>query len=61
MKSLSFTNFTRLRLPVHDYHETLLEIFQLNAIGKIFFQTSTLTLLEVLVQPIKLQKLNLAS
>ncbi|MGF1586106.1 MAG: type II toxin-antitoxin system VapC family toxin [Bacteroidales bacterium] len=42
------------------YHETLLEMFELNAEGKVFFQTSTLTLLEVLVQPIKLQKLNLA-
>ena len=42
------------------FHETLLEIFQLNAEGKIYFQTSTLTLLEVLVQPVKLKKLKLA-
>ena len=42
------------------FHEILLEVFQLNAEGKIFFQTSTLTLLEVLVQPVKLKKLKLA-
>ena len=43
-----------------SFHEILLEVFQLNAEGKIFFQTSTLTLLEVLVQPVKLKKLKLA-
>lgn len=48
-------------IEVHSrFQEILLEIFQLNTEGKVYFQTSTLTLLEVLVQPIKLKKPELA-
>ncbi|WP_296621563.1 hypothetical protein [Marivirga sp.] len=43
-----------------DYKEKLIELFSANHNGEIHFQTSTLTLLEVLVQPIRLKKLKLA-
>ena len=43
-----------------QYHERLLEVFKLNDDGTIKFQTSTLTLLEVLVLPLKLNKSDLA-
>lgn len=43
------------------YHKKLFEIFQLNDTGYINFQTSTLTLLEVLVQPLKFDQLKLAA
>lgn len=43
-----------------DYNEKLSELFKSNENGDIYFQTSTLTLLEVLVQPLRHQKLELA-
>lgn len=42
------------------YHRRLFELFQLNDNGVIKFQTSTLTLLEVLVQPLKFNRSKLA-
>ena len=42
------------------YQDKLLEIFKANDSGKIFVQTSTLTLIEVLVQPIRMNKKELA-
>jgi predicted nucleic acid-binding protein len=45
----------------HYKYRTLLDnIFELNAQGKITFITSTLTILEVLVQPIRLQRMDIA-
>jgi predicted nucleic acid-binding protein len=44
-----------------SYHDKLLEVFKANDNGDIIFQTSTLTLLEVLVQPIRLNKPELAN
>ncbi|MFH1321554.1 MAG: PIN domain-containing protein [Bacteroidota bacterium] len=41
------------------YQDQLLEIFQANKQGQINFVTSTLTLLEVLVQPIRLKRQDL--
>ena len=43
-----------------QYHRKLFEFFQLNDDGLIKFQTSTLTLLEVLVQPLKFNRPKLA-
>ncbi len=43
-----------------QYQNNLLEIFEANENGKILFQTSTLTLLEVLVQPMRLNQYALA-
>lgn len=43
-----------------NYNDKLIELFESNAKGDIFFQSSTLTLLEVLVQPLRLKKLKLA-
>jgi predicted nucleic acid-binding protein len=41
------------------YQDKLFEIFKANDQGQILFQTSTLTLLEVLVQPIRLNRKDL--
>ena len=41
------------------YQDELLDIFQANDQGKITFITSTLTLLEVLVQPMRLKRTDL--
>lgn len=43
-----------------QYHKLILENFEANDKGDINFQTSILTLLEVLVQPMKLNQLKLA-
>lgn len=43
-----------------NYNEKLIELFKANDKGEIHLQTSTLTLLEVLVQPIRLKKFELA-
>lgn len=43
-----------------NYNKKLIELFEANDNGEIYFQTSTLTLLEVLDQPIRLKKLKLA-
>ena len=42
------------------HNDKLLELFRANDTGEIAFQTSTLTLLEVLVLPLKEKKLKLA-
>lgn len=44
-----------------NYKEKLIELFKANHNGEINFQTSTLTILEVLVQPLRLKKLKLAN
>lgn len=43
-----------------QYHNQLFEIFEANDNGDIFFQTSSLTLQEVLVQPFRLKRNKLA-
>ena len=43
-----------------NHNEKLIELFKANDKGEIHLQTSTLTLLEVLVQPIRLKKFKLA-
>ncbi len=40
----------------HKYRSLLDNLFELNAQGKIMFVTSSLTLMEVLVQPLRMQK-----
>jgi len=42
-----------------QFQDQLLKVFQANEKGEIHFQTSTLTLLEVLVQPIRHQRTDL--
>ncbi|RUA31846.1 MAG: PIN domain nuclease [Bacteroidetes bacterium] len=43
-----------------NYKEKLIELFNASHNGEIYFQTSALTILEVLVQPLRLKKLKLA-
>jgi predicted nucleic acid-binding protein len=45
----------------HKYRGLLDNLFELNAQGKIAFISSSLTVMEVLVQPIRLQRLELAN
>jgi predicted nucleic acid-binding protein len=44
----------------HKYRSLLDNLFELNAQGKIAFISSSLTVMEVLVQPIRLQRLEIA-